>query len=513
MKHVLHLTWAVLLLASCGSNPDVSAPTGLTALPDEGQVTLTWQDRSNNETGFSVYRQQVSQGVGAQNVGELKKVGSTPPNTEEYIDRAVAPGTLYRYGVSADGRYGPGAIIAQVQDPVQTPAAPSDVTLSSTSVEENQPAGTVVGSLSATDDDSRTFSYSLVAGEGDDDNASFSIVRNQLETKASFDFETKARYSILVEVRDEEDNALQKSFTVTVMDVDEADVTSAENLGEGSLRQALADAEAGDRISLAKGLKIVLTSGQLELTQDVTLEGNGATISGNKESRVLRVQSGANVVLEDLIIAEGNGEAEDEGEQKDCNGRGGGVCVEVESTLTLAGSSSIRGNEADEGGGLLNYGTFTLQDSSNISGNAASDDGGGAFNYGTFTLQNSSSISKNTAKGYAGGIDNWGTFTGQDSSSISGNTARIGGGGVSNNETFLLKDSASIGGNTANVGGGIHNYKGTLTLEGGASISGNTAVTRGGGIYSFSGTLNNVRHGAESDNNVFGNTPDQVYTQ
>src|SRR5437868_2610829 len=47
--------------------------------------------------------------------------------------------------------------------------APTDITLSNSSVNENQSSGTTVGSFSSTDPDttSQTFAYTLVPGTGD----------------------------------------------------------------------------------------------------------------------------------------------------------------------------------------------------------------------------------------------------------------------------------------------------------------------------------------------------------
>src|SRR5262249_54274021 len=74
---------------------------------------------------------------------------------------------------------------------------PTDITLSNNSVAENLPAGTVVGNLSTADPTlGDSPSYTLVSGTGSDDNASFQIVGNQLQTSAPFDFETKSSYTI-----------------------------------------------------------------------------------------------------------------------------------------------------------------------------------------------------------------------------------------------------------------------------------------------------------------------------
>ncbi|EFM10886.1 S-layer domain protein [Paenibacillus curdlanolyticus YK9] len=102
-------------------------------------------------------------------------------------------------------------------------SAPTDIALSNANVNENQASGTAVGDLSATDVDAgETFTYSLVAGAGSTDNASFTITGNQLKTAAVFDKEAKSSYSVRVRVTDSASNTYEKPFTVTVNDVNEA---------------------------------------------------------------------------------------------------------------------------------------------------------------------------------------------------------------------------------------------------------------------------------------------------
>jgi ELWxxDGT repeat protein len=95
---------------------------------------------------------------------------------------------------------------------------PANLTLSASSIAENQSSGTTVGVFTATDPDAgTTLTYSLVSGAGDTDNASFTILNNQLKTAASFDFETKSSYSIRARVSDGILTAEQQ-FTITVTD-------------------------------------------------------------------------------------------------------------------------------------------------------------------------------------------------------------------------------------------------------------------------------------------------------
>ena len=106
---------------------------------------------------------------------------------------------------------------------VATNLPPTDISLSNTSVDENEPFATTVGTLSTTDPDvGDTFTYSLVAGTGDTDNASFQITGDQLQTNAVFDFETKSSYSIRVRSTDSGSATFEKEFTITIDDVNEA---------------------------------------------------------------------------------------------------------------------------------------------------------------------------------------------------------------------------------------------------------------------------------------------------
>jgi MYXO-CTERM domain-containing protein len=103
--------------------------------------------------------------------------------------------------------------------------SPSDISLSSGSVAENQPANTVVGSLSSIDlDTGDTFTYSLVAGTGSADNVSFTITSNTLRTNAVFDYEARNSYSIRVRTTDQEGLYREESFNITVTNVNESPI-------------------------------------------------------------------------------------------------------------------------------------------------------------------------------------------------------------------------------------------------------------------------------------------------
>ena len=112
-----------------------------------------------------------------------------------------------------------------VTDVQERGSTPTDITLSNRTVNENQPAGTLVGSFSTIGPGAGdAYTYSLVAGTGDTDNTSFQISGNQLLTGAAFDFEAKNGYTIRVRTTDSGTPAqsLEKQFIVSVNDVNEA---------------------------------------------------------------------------------------------------------------------------------------------------------------------------------------------------------------------------------------------------------------------------------------------------
>ena len=104
-----------------------------------------------------------------------------------------------------------------------TNSPPTDISLSNSTVSENQPSGTIVGAFNTTDPDSgNTFTYTLVGGTGSDDNASFNISGSSLRTSASFDYETENSYSVRLRSTDQGGLFFEKAFTITITNVNEA---------------------------------------------------------------------------------------------------------------------------------------------------------------------------------------------------------------------------------------------------------------------------------------------------
>ena len=123
-------------------------------------------------------------------------------------------------------------------------------------------------------------------------------------------------------------------------------VTTAADNGNGSLRSAIAIAKSGDTIQFNKdlaGKTIALTSGQLTLNKDLTIDGSdasGLTISGNKASRVFLLEQKHKAALKNITIANGK-----------TLGAGGGIDTGHESTLLLE-NVKVNNNVSELGGGL-----------------------------------------------------------------------------------------------------------------------------------------------------------------
>ena len=97
--------------------------------------------------------------------------------------------------------------------------APTNIALSSTSVLEDQPINTVVGTITTSDPNTwNTHTYTLVSGDGSTDNAAFNILGNQLRTSQVFTKAIKDTYLIRLRTTDQGGLYYEKTFTITVTD-------------------------------------------------------------------------------------------------------------------------------------------------------------------------------------------------------------------------------------------------------------------------------------------------------
>ena len=100
--------------------------------------------------------------------------------------------------------------------------APTEVTLSSSSIPENSPAYAIVGVLLVADpDNGGTHSVQLVPGDGDGDNDGFVLSGAFLRLKVGADYERKSSYNIRVRVMDGGALTVEQALIVSVVNVNE----------------------------------------------------------------------------------------------------------------------------------------------------------------------------------------------------------------------------------------------------------------------------------------------------
>jgi hypothetical protein len=239
----------------------------------------------------------------------------------------------------------------------------------------------------------------------------------------------------------------------TVMNLDDS--------GPGSLRDAIEQANANpgaDTIDFLDELSgtITLTSGELLITDDLTINGPGIfaiTVSGNNASRVFEDAIGNTISISGLTISSGASDL------------GGGILNRGGLTLT---NVVLSGNSASTGGGIYNnVGTLKITNST-LSGNFSNTAGGGGGIYNSDTLIiTNSTLSNNSANGSGdgGGIYDVGTLT-ITNSTLSNNSASGTGGGIFNGLAMANISFTTLSGNSASSGGGIfNNTGGTVNIK------------------------------------------------
>jgi hypothetical protein len=284
--------------------------------------------------------------------------------------------------------------------------------------------------------------------------------------------------------------------TVTVTD------TSSSITDPNSLPYAIANAQPNETINFdlpgAAPWVISLNSSLVISTNNVTIDGPGAgslTIQGDGSDPVFELA------------------------------RTSGYTAYTTYSATISGVKITGGaNSTYSGGGILNYGVLTLNNST-VTGNTAVY-GGGIYN-GDALFLNGDTITDNTATSNGGGIDNGGQLT-VSNTYFYGNMA-VNGGAIQNN-AFLTIDNSTFGsvntltGDTAsgdggeiynngqaNIstttiahgaaggrGGGIFDYSVLNVLD--STISGDTSAGAGGGIFDYGATtlINSTLAGDES---------------
>ena len=276
-------------------------------------------------------------------------------------------------------------------------------------------------------------------------------------------------------------------------------VTSTNDAGAGTLRQAIIDAADGDTITFDASLdgQIILLSSRLPtITKTLTIDGDAAPTlqiqGGNSVRNGFTLEQPANVTATNLTFAAGRDLA---------TGLAGTMLV-FDGQLALI-NTTINENSTD-GSIIYNIaGTVTLTNTT-VSNNETEDRGTIHNESGSLTLHNSI-LSENDSK-YGGGIYNEsGTVTVTNSTFIDNSALLNGGfGGAIYNENgtvTLTSSTLNINFSVAD-GGAVYNEVGFVTLIN-STVSGNEATNgNGGGIYTEDGGTVTLINSTVIGNNV-----------
>jgi predicted outer membrane repeat protein len=242
------------------------------------------------------------------------------------------------------------------------------------------------------------------------------------------------------------------------------DVTNANDSGQGSLRQAILDAnaaEGADDID-ATGVTgaIDLQSALPSLSDPVDIVGPGA------DQLTVRRDTGGEYPI--FYIGSGH-----------------------DDVTTISGLTIANGSVSGSGGGIsVSTAILTVQDVV-IADNHADGDGGGiSVEHGEAEII-SSEVSNNSAGGRGGGITSgFAALARIDKTTVSGNVAAGGGGGVYVDQAVRITDS-TLSGNAATGtsadGGGLLLHD--IAQVSNSTITENTATGDGGGISSRPGEV------------------------
>jgi gliding motility-associated-like protein len=267
------------------------------------QVEGVWKWMTGPEAG-----QQFWQGLSNGNVvnGLYNNWATGEPNNagnEDYAhfltngqwnDYPLSLGGIQGYVVEFGGMSNDPCVVTSATKTIHVVVnvAPTNITLSSSSISENNTVGAVIGTLTSTDADAGdTHTYTLVSGLGSTDNTSFTVVGNQLKAAIAFDYETKTSYSVRLRSTDAGGLSFEKVFTITINNVNETPVLSvSQNSYVGVVSVAFTTinvSNTGGPVTtfaiapaLPTGLSFNTATGSITGTPRVAMATRSYTISG-----------------------------------------------------------------------------------------------------------------------------------------------------------------------------------------------------------------------------------------
>jgi 1-phosphatidylinositol phosphodiesterase len=184
------------------------------------------------------------------------------------------------------------------------------LSLSQTSIDENVPLGTVLGTLGDPENPNPAGSYRFVGGRGSGDNSRFRIEGNRIRTAAPLNHEAKSVYSVRVR---QNGVATERAFNLNITDVEEPPIrVSLVNKQTGTVRAgAVVGTLSASDPDLGETFTFALASGRGDTdNQRFTIVGNEIRAavplrlrqSDSYSIRVRAVDSGGLAVESGLVV-------------------------------------------------------------------------------------------------------------------------------------------------------------------------------------------------------------------
>ena len=147
-----------------------AAPSNVVATAvSDTEIEVTWDDNSDNETGFTIERQTVAAAPSAAAAAaQFGVAGTVPSNTELFLDNSAVPNTNYEYRVFASNGNGESGATTSAttvtSHELEITVVAGPVTVTTTSLPTGQ-VGTAYGTtLAATGGDGVGYEWSLTVG-------------------------------------------------------------------------------------------------------------------------------------------------------------------------------------------------------------------------------------------------------------------------------------------------------------------------------------------------------------
>jgi polymorphic membrane protein len=238
-----------------------------------------------------------------------------------------------------------------------------------------------------------------------------------------------------------------------------------------ALVSAVSGAAAGTTLSLAGACTYVLTAALPTVGQDLTINGNGATLTrstatGTAAFTILTITAGT-VTLNRLSFTNGNG----------------AIAVDGLAQLTVTGGV-FSGNTAVNGAAIDNTGSTVVQvNGASFTDNKASGDGGAMYVYTALGDQITDCQFAGNTAGSGGAYWEWSNGTAISGSVFRSNTAMTGGAMYFDDQGSVITGTLVAGNTATGDGGGIYDSPGGGPVGiTDSTIAGNHAGGAGGGL-------------------------------